>query len=170
MPEDAVHEAVHDPHALAGHSSVGVDLFANLVDVDSETLLPTVCLRYHWDEEDPAPSNIFEVPYEDVFDMELLEDVQEATRFPIKQQGPLVNVDYNLNSPVLDECIQAVLDGLRGQSLEPRLSSISALTALKDVHVDWDPIESALDFHKQMVSNVFQVIQAARTSQRGYSP
>lgn len=84
MPENAVHEAVHDRHALAGHSSVGVDLFENLVKVDSETLLPPMPLRYHWDEEDPGPSNIFQVPYEDVFDMELLEDVQEATRFTIK--------------------------------------------------------------------------------------
>jgi hypothetical protein len=38
--EDVVDKAVHDGHSLAGHSSVGVDLFQHLVDVDSVGLPP----------------------------------------------------------------------------------------------------------------------------------
>ena len=36
--EDLVDEAVHDPHSLAGNTSVRVDLLQNLVHVDSITL------------------------------------------------------------------------------------------------------------------------------------
>lgn len=33
--KDVVDKAVHDGHGLAGHTSVGVDLFQHLVDVDA---------------------------------------------------------------------------------------------------------------------------------------
>ena len=37
--EDVVHERVHDAHGFAGDSSVGVNLFQHLVDVDSIAFL-----------------------------------------------------------------------------------------------------------------------------------
>ncbi len=40
--EDVVHEWVHDRHSLAGDTSVGMDLFQNFVDVDSEGFLPAL--------------------------------------------------------------------------------------------------------------------------------
>ena len=38
--EDVIHEGVHDGHGLAGHSSIGVDLLQDLVDVDGVGLPP----------------------------------------------------------------------------------------------------------------------------------
>ncbi len=42
--EDVVHETVHDAHRLAADTSVGVDLFQHLVDVDCVALLPPALL------------------------------------------------------------------------------------------------------------------------------
>ena len=38
--EDVINEAVHDAHSLAGDSSVGMDLFQHLVDVNGVRFLP----------------------------------------------------------------------------------------------------------------------------------
>lgn len=40
--ENVVHERIHDRHGLAGNTSVGMDLFQDFVDVDSETFLPAL--------------------------------------------------------------------------------------------------------------------------------
>ena len=42
--EDIVHEGVHDAHGLGGDTSVGGDLFQDLVDVDSIGFLPSAVL------------------------------------------------------------------------------------------------------------------------------
>ena len=42
--EDIVDEGVHDAHGLGGDTSVGVDLFQDLVDVDSIGFLPSAVL------------------------------------------------------------------------------------------------------------------------------
>ena len=42
--EDIVDEGVHDAHGLGGDTSVGVDLFQDLVDVDSIGFLPPAVL------------------------------------------------------------------------------------------------------------------------------
>ena len=42
--EDIVDERVHDAHGLGGYTSVGVDLFQDLVDVDSVRFLALAVL------------------------------------------------------------------------------------------------------------------------------
>ena len=42
--EDIIDEGVHDTHGLGGDTSVGVDLFQDLVDVDSIGFLPSAVL------------------------------------------------------------------------------------------------------------------------------
>ena len=44
--KDVVNERVHDGHRLAGNTSVGMDLFQDLVDVDRIRLAPLLALLF----------------------------------------------------------------------------------------------------------------------------
>nr|WAK77186.1 MAG: RNA-dependent RNA polymerase [Rhabdoviridae sp.] len=114
-----------------------------------------------WEEEPPDLLTEEEEICSDHFDPLYLEEIQETIkRISVKHTGPLINVDYNLNSPLLSERPDAVLNTLRGRSVEQRLSSVpgvkSASEVFKHLGLNWDRVEASEGFHSWVASTVFE--------------
>lgn len=114
-----------------------------------------------WEDEDFETTPDEEGLLEDIFDPIYLEDIQETIRrISAKHSGPLINVDYNLNSPLLSERPDAVLLSLQGQVIDDRLSQIPgvkhAVSVLKQLDQNWDRVEAASNFHRWTATEIFQ--------------
>lgn len=114
-----------------------------------------------WEEEPPDIPTEEEEIYYDNFDPLYLEEIQETIkRISLKHSGPLVNVDYNLNLPLLDERPQAVLRLLQGLPVDKRLSDIpgvkSAAEALQTLSLNWDLTTSSEGFHSWVAKTIFE--------------
>uniref|UniRef100_A0AAN0LJ79 Replicase n=1 Tax=Lobos virus TaxID=3139875 RepID=A0AAN0LJ79_9VIRU len=114
-----------------------------------------------WEDEDFTTTPDEDALMEDLFDPVYLEDIQATIkRISRKHTGPLINVDYNLNSPLLTERPDAVLRSLQGFVIEERLAQVPgvkhAITVLKTLDQNWDNVKATTDFHKWVADEVFQ--------------